>query len=118
MAPTPALAWGTTAPTQNTRDATATPHSFLSGSIATIEKVLHSSPAGRGGAAGDGAIESVASTIRVPNSGAGRMGGPRARGVGGAPGGPGAGGGAATGGALSGRWPPRLARDVDHVVGV
>jgi hypothetical protein len=38
-APAPALAYGTTAPTARYLDATATPHSFRSGSYATMEKV-------------------------------------------------------------------------------
>src|SRR5436190_11362147 len=40
MAPTPAFANGTTTPTPSTFDATATPHSFVSGSRATIENVF------------------------------------------------------------------------------
>jgi hypothetical protein len=48
-APTPAFAHGTTEPTAKYFDATATPHSFRSGSCATMENVQTQGDAGRAG---------------------------------------------------------------------
>src|SRR5688572_4278941 len=47
-APTPASAHGTTAPTARNFDATATPHSFASGSYPTTENVATTSGSGVG----------------------------------------------------------------------
>src|SRR5436305_8049453 len=62
IAPVPALAQGTTAPTARYFDATATPHSLRSGSWATMEKVFTCA----GGAAGSAGEEVSGSARAVP----------------------------------------------------